>query len=48
MCILLGVNSNKYTSITFSFQQLKKNSVVKPYGWGLAFYPNYFPKRDKT
>ncbi len=48
MCELLGVNSNKYTNVTFSFQQLKKNSEDNPHGWGLAFYPFHLPKRNKT
>jgi len=47
MCELLGVNSNKYTNVTFSFQQLKKNSEDNPHGWGLAFYPYHLPKRNK-
>ena len=44
MCELLGINSNKYTNITFSFQQLKKNSVDNPHGWGIAFYPYHLPR----
>ena len=48
MCELLGVNSNKYTNVTFSFQQLIKNSEDNPHGWGLAFYPYHLPKRNKT
>ena len=48
MCELLGVNSNKYTNVTFSFQQLIKNSEYNPHGWGLAFYPRHLPKRKET
>ncbi|KKM17617.1 hypothetical protein LCGC14_1673940, partial [marine sediment metagenome] len=46
MCELLGVNSNKYTNISFSFTQLKKNSEKNPHGWGLAFYPEHLPFRN--
>jgi len=46
MCELLGVNSNKYTNVTFSFQQLISNSEDNPHGWGLAFYPYHLPKRN--
>lgn len=46
MCELLGVNSNKYTNVTFSFQQLIRNSEDNPHGWGLAFYPYHLPKRN--
>lgn len=48
MCELLGINSNKYTNITFSFQQLKANSKYNPNGWGLAFYPYHLPYKNDS